>query len=321
MFDVFSFSNCIDTESFEDLKDAMLKFMSLIDQGKQLPAVLYHYTDTYGFHGILHQVCIRATHIMYLNDSQEYSHGVAIFRRVIEERLCSAEGDAANILDYLSEFVQPQYLRREAYPAIFVSCFSAKENDLSQWRAYGRGEGGIAIGFDPKKLNDSSKSKGMWLINVEYDLERKKELANNLLTITADVLDRYLTKRQFQTEEEKRKGVWEWFHAWRGFAALFGPVLKDDSFSDENEWRICAIPPKADMSQIEFLPKSRMLIPYYNLGLGVERKPLPDILPICNVWVGPGRDNDISIHSVRSILKKYRYEVEVNFSSIPFRVS
>ncbi len=40
------------------------------------PELLYHYTTQKGLLGILHERCIWATHIRYLNDASEFKHGV-----------------------------------------------------------------------------------------------------------------------------------------------------------------------------------------------------------------------------------------------------
>ena len=48
-----------------------------------VPTLLYHYTDAQGFKGIVESYELWATHIQYLNDTQEYLYAVDVAKRVI----------------------------------------------------------------------------------------------------------------------------------------------------------------------------------------------------------------------------------------------
>ena len=65
----------------------------------------------------------------------------------------------------------------------FVACFSEDNDDLSQWRAYGGGEGGYAIGFNSLHLRKLG-NQFMLLGKVEYDTTKHKAFIAELLNQT-----------------------------------------------------------------------------------------------------------------------------------------
>jgi hypothetical protein len=104
---------------------------------------LYHYTDVAGLFGIVEDNGVRASHVRYMNDVAEVVHGrelaIDTLRQLASKRRL---GDFHPILRRTAEIIEASDL--EDY---FVASFSKVEDDLSQWRAYGRDQG-ICIGFD-----------------------------------------------------------------------------------------------------------------------------------------------------------------------------
>jgi hypothetical protein len=74
-----------------------------------------------------------------MNDASEYLHAVSLLAQAIEEVLAT-ERDPVRIA-LLNEIKDPVALTRpQDVGPYFVTCFSAMENSLNQWRAYGRGK-------------------------------------------------------------------------------------------------------------------------------------------------------------------------------------
>ena len=110
------------------------------------PEILYHYTTTAGLIGILSNRGIWATDSWFLNDSSEVRYGLGIVRARLNryskqadrpEPEQSALKGAMGILE----------LDLSSVMRSLVACFSAHDDQLSQWRAYSGG-GGVALGFD-----------------------------------------------------------------------------------------------------------------------------------------------------------------------------
>lgn len=126
----------------------------------QPPELIYHYTNASGLLGILDKGCLWCTHIRYLNDSQEFLHGLTIYRQVLTELADAQSGDRLSV-----QFARTALFRlggenmenRLLADAVryFVASFSARNDDLSQWRAYG-GTVGLASQLDSNGQNSRS---------------------------------------------------------------------------------------------------------------------------------------------------------------------
>ena len=113
--------------------------------------LLWHYTDYKGLEGIL-VGAIWASSLPYLNDTEEFRHGAEIALEVLQNELAVALGafDAAYasaIHDQLRAFFQNLVQPSD----VFIAALSKKQDDISQWRAYGGDRGPMfSAGFDPK---------------------------------------------------------------------------------------------------------------------------------------------------------------------------
>jgi len=186
------------------------------------PDLLYHYTTTQGLIGILDSDCLWATEVRFLNDVSEASYG----REVVLEALRAAikaeqdKGRLRNLRTALSYFTP----RLGWDMSSIVVCFSEQPDQLSQWRAYGRG-GGFAIGFDRSALEQErtfADAPAFYLVPVMY--ERSAQLR-----AAAGSIRQYLDHPKM-AKLESGEGV---------AVALFlqVAVFKNVAFEEEREWR------------------------------------------------------------------------------------
>ena len=128
--------------------------------------------------------------------------------------------------------------------------------DLSQWRAYGGGEGGAAIGLLPHHLikTDASNSPCVWPLSNCAEDQRK--LAEKIASKTLQFLCEGLKRRP---DADRQR----WTHA---FATAFGPhivyltpILKDPAFSQEEEWRLVCSLGTADTNKIEIKQRQALI--------------------------------------------------------------
>src|SRR5262249_43904027 len=141
---------------------------------------LFHYTGVSGFCDIVQSGKLRATHLAYMNDSSEYQHAITLLRdAAAHERKNNRDARACALLACM--LPQIATLPPWDLPPIFVACFSAASDSLSQWRSYGGGEGGIALGFDRAGLQQAIPRKNSWLSPVVYDEAKKRDLVRALV--------------------------------------------------------------------------------------------------------------------------------------------
>ena len=179
------------SESSKLLIHRVLKFSGL----KQLPTTLYHYTNfPPALRGFLKSGVLRATHVSYTNDRIEFLHAVDVTRSIARERLQSATALPEKNLLMAMEDNLTATNPFNTQP-VAISCFCEDGDLLSQWRGYGLGEGGIAIGFDARKILPTLKAWNGYIAPVVYtDVDQRRILGE---VIAACVLeyDRILKSR------------------------------------------------------------------------------------------------------------------------------
>lgn len=110
---------------------------------------LWHYTDAAGAIGILQSRSLRATALSHLNDATELIYGLKLAQDILEECI---KGDLpAHRRDMLKNVIGS--LDHVDPGDYFVACASRAEDDLSQWRGYGR-DAGYALGFHTDLCGD-----------------------------------------------------------------------------------------------------------------------------------------------------------------------
>jgi hypothetical protein len=184
------------------------------------PEHLFHYTSMEGMEAILSSCRIWASDIHSMNDASELHYPLEIIR----ERLILAHDryPDSRMLETLIDSVGTL-----SSAPLYISCFSAKGDLLSQWREYCPQEGGVSLGFDPGSLTGTDDPAAFELSQCVYDQARQREL-------TDQAIESFLRESSASpnlTEEEK-------IVAFQSLALRFSPLLKHSAFEDEREWRI-----------------------------------------------------------------------------------
>lgn len=189
---------------------------------------LFHYTRTIdGFIGIITSRSLWASDMLSLNDAAEASYPFKIITEVLNAQ-------NSGVLEELRRRFQTQlteYLFSLYIP--FVACFSEDGDLLSQWKGYGNGGEGFALGVRFSWLLSLAAS-GFRLQKVIYDVDQQRDLVLMLLTNVSSLL----AERQFSDQEQR--AVWQ--HA----AASLAPwvvMFKDPVFREEREWRLVNVAP------------------------------------------------------------------------------
>lgn len=283
------------------------------------PANIYHYTTGSALVEIFKSGELWSTDSSCLNDASELLYPRnKILDRVKIKRLSPISEDVKPLLDKITEEVScPE--RDPEGP--YVACFTEDGDDLSQWRAYGRGEGGYAIEFDaPYIVSYLRGGKSPALVffgKVLYDDATQAsfldEVIDKLIYFYLKILRRRRTDRP---EEWLDKFVRFWLEE----VELFYPLIKHPKFAAEREWRLIYHFEDEAIPHMKYLQRNSMMTRHVPLRLMIpDGKPR---LPITRIVVGPCRHKDISLISVKDLLSTHNYSPErvtVTPTNIPYQ--
>ena len=278
--------------------------------------LVWHYTGGDGLLGILRTRSLFATQLACVNDLTESRYAATMLRSALEKRAAAfVDGPAHTLLQYYASVIdeQEEDTPNHAYNRNYVTSFSMLRDDLSQWRAYGGGENGYALGFSPL---DFLGLESTILGSVNYQPEEHISLASEI----AEVFERLFVK--FSTDERRSDPLWHRYFAieFDIFLSRISPFAKDPGFRAEQEFRLVRFVSIQEETRLEFRQKSFVLARHFPLTFGPIED--PKHLPIREILIGPSRHKGISRQSVLSLLCRHGYpthDIEVNTSKIPFQ--
>lgn len=257
--------------------------------------ILYHYTSIetlYHILGVVHdEITLRATHASFMNDPIEYNYALSLLKESMLEYEKRNNINEQSKIPYLFEentfFLDFAKIGGEPY----LLSFSAHQDDLSMWRAYGKDGTGVSIGFDSKMLE-------------QYCEEREKERCNILLTKCKYDYDKIITQliKEWDKEyedlniTEPARGLGfnnaNWF-----FIDKFFFEAKDKSYIQEQEFRLCQNEDRED--RIEFIVKGNLIVPF------IEHKFKKSIIK--KIIIGPSSNSEQVEQALKLFLRKFNY--------------
>jgi hypothetical protein len=282
----------------------------------RLDKPLYHYTTQLGLLGIIKSREMWVTHTQYLNDRREFLHAVDLVRQEIRRSLDTSPLDSSRTesLRRMEGALQwaPEGIN------VCVCSFSEDEDSLSQWRAYGGGTSGFAIGFPAELLTAATAIKAWYLARCVYDRLQQREIIRSLVE---EVLEDNLSGATVNetNEDEDERSVRLGGGNLLPYLNRYAPILKDESFRAEKEWRVITGPLSGSSQSFDFRPGRSLLIPYSKFPLsGKDLK-----FRLSKIVIGPTGDEARSRSSVVSFLMHedllQGLEVPVENSKVPYR--
>lgn len=248
---------------------------------------------------------IWASSAHYMNDSQEFVQGHAVFQKVLEDFVAqpkiAGQGWKHDIVSGL--LGQLPYLDGTD---VFCACFTREGDHLGQWRGYGAGGHGCCISFD---FNDLQDINGLcsWVV---YDPGEQKLLAEELLedfltTVVQPVINNAncVMVCGFAVRDLLRL-----------LPALF-MLFKHPSFREEREYRVIYTDEVngGKIANRGYRLAGSLVIPYVELNY----LNLPEA-PVKQVRLGPGCAAKKHIESVDRMVESRFKKLPVEPSSIPF---
>ena len=276
------------------------------------PDLLYHYCRHDALIGICTQKTLWASHVRYMNDSQEYVHG---FKLAVDsvDRIAQEHRPAKAASEYLDKLRSA--LNSVPYFPLCVFSLTERRDDLSQWRAYTAYGNGYSVGFDGKQLQKLTRASGWGLIPCIYKADHKQDLVDSFIRTFEHVVSNNVRHiRPEQVDVEVGRQIIFFFLI---FCNLLGSCLKDESFADESEWRLVCSPLSRGWRHANgcFRPGQHSLIPYVTLGLPADH--LAEGL-IHEIVVGATAEPELSRRAVSYLVQANNVKAEVAFSASPF---
>jgi hypothetical protein len=274
-----------------------------------LPARLFHYTDAAGLKGILQSERLFATDLRFMNDSGELFYARNLISEVTSTELSSQPEPLSKIFHQVFELLEVV-----AVHAFYAACFCEEGDVLSQWRAYGNGGGGYAIGFDTAALISNLMDPKGWSIfrKVDYDPDSQRERIRSILQSRFSICNQCSTKFPEHPELESalRRCA---SHAIRSLFWEFS-CMKNPLFSEEKEWRVVEF--VGEPSNFR-LSRSGLLVPYIELSYdGSERKRRA----VAELRWGPTLTPELARLSLDALIESLGYkELTIRGSMIPLR--
>jgi hypothetical protein len=281
---------------------------------RSLPTEIWHYTNAVGLIGILKTGKIWSTQVTCVNDNLEQRYfGDLVHSAVKERRARNTDKTLAVMLRVADEGLA---IIDFAAASHFVACFSEVEDDLGQWRGYGSGECGYAIGFRPNGILEALKTRpSAILLPMNYEDAAHKFLVDEVMRVAEvyflDGLKRGLSVKKWATE---------FLTAFAAELDIFACIIKHPKFSGEVERRITTHLQVGELQMLEFRQKRTLLARHLPLDL-TQAANSAQRLPITRIYVGPSPSQQVSKISVGDLLVQSGYSgVPVEKSKIPYRV-
>jgi hypothetical protein len=264
------------------------------------PKNIYHYTTQKGILGIISNREMWATQVHFLNDKNEI---YLTFKLLKEELESQYDKTRTRPLKKLLKGIR-EYLDIMDQGHICISSFCEAGDLLSQWRGYGNLGKGYAIGFDLKELKRIAHKHDFVLWPCVYNPELQLELVQYLIDLWC---------QQFADNKFAQKQMLEQIDI---DICQLAPIIKDESFIEEKEWRLVSSMVNDQSSRFAFREGEYSLIPYYNFPIIDAKKKNC----ISSIVVGPSPHTELACNSLRTFLNAQQLgEVRIEVSKIPFR--
>ena len=249
-------------------------------------SLLHHYTNSAGLIGIFESKAIWATSVYHLNDSEEYLPANRLLRKEIARRREDGASSGNPISDWLKEFDDEEFKRKEH---VFIASFSEKSDLLSQWRAYTSCDDAYSIGFSASELEHTISAFEGRLVKCVYKAEEQESLIGDLLD--------YIHKHRLRLERLKGPKSCGLMARVANTVVSVLAAMKNPSFEEEQEWRIVV---ELDSRQPMFFRSGRFgIVPYYKLPLTTDKNKK---LIFSDVMIGPTTDREAAEFAVDQLI-------------------
>jgi hypothetical protein len=279
--------------------------------------LLYHYTDAAGLMGILGSQRLWASNAAYLNDPTELLHARSVYREWLDAK--TDHGVAKDLLGHVR--VIDSLLEHMFH--VFVACFCRKGDLLSQWRGYGSGGHGFAIGIDRQTIGirtPLATPVNFFVAKVVYN---RNDQNAELSALIDPILNKLAETERDQGAEAASSMMMARLGEIQRACLLKLVTFKHPAYEAEEEWRAISIYERdIPTTELHFRAQGSLLIPYVELDLSPSAGHQTGKIPISEVIYGPTLNPPLTQKSLRLLLDKHGYpwtHTTIWPSEIPFR--
>ena len=311
------------------MDEERLPWLDEDDLARKHPQI-FHYTNFLNLNSILSSGGLFGTPYTETNDREEFRTAKGILAPAIAkyaqdflkkkhpsliEKILHAGEDPENIINSDADtFIESALITNPYRP--FLTCFSFhdephhKENGiLAMWRSYCSENGGIALGFETKKISAKSYVLGkeaklsmMYLDGAIYGhqteiLQSRLADAAGLIEMYAEFLDSQINHKEPKLDPKELIRL-----------IILSACVKHADFTDEREIRLV-------INRVDDTKDKRPNLPMRGSKIVV---PIADCLS--HILIGPTNDPDAIEAAVQHNLRKFdRTDVTVSHSRTPYR--
>ncbi|MGQ0742720.1 MAG: DUF2971 domain-containing protein, partial [Alphaproteobacteria bacterium] len=276
-----------------------------------VPSVpLYHYTTGENLVSIVESGKLWSTQIACLNDAQEVLYAAdQLSKRVKTRRANNNDMAIEKLLGSLEEALANPNVETAPF---FVTCFSEKGDDLSQWRAYCPSGNGYAIQFDAGALRKLTGSNQVFLVRVEYNEQNHNVMFDDVMRWAEAYFQKWDGKAKASSIDDWAKEFVQFF-LWN--VSFLAPCIKHPAFKDEAEWRLVYSYAADDKTRMRFRQSGSMMTRHMPLRLEGQ-------LPITGAVIGPCKYPLQSKVAVADLFKNAGYDpnlMKIEPTIVPYR--
>jgi hypothetical protein len=252
------------------------------------------------------QPVLWASHVSYLNDSQEVRHAKEVMRYVSgPANRVFAENSYVWFLNMFDSWLQDTVT---ASFEMYVFSLSEQRSLLSQWRSYTPHGKGVSITFSTALIREIAHLNHLKIGKCLYTIEDQRDLIESLI----ESLWVTYTNSDFELDNEATAHAYFDHYAEDILQVL--ALIKHEAFEEEREWRLIsnanAFAPDVKFRQAD---GALLLIPYTEFKLPVKDNKFDAIT------LGPTPHRELSLGALQSFAAKSRLTLNVMESEIPFR--
>lgn len=326
--------------------------MTKLNNNIQSETTLFHYCGTETFLNIIANKTLRLSDIAKSNDYKETKWLFEYIEDEIIKQFEEAPFFRGEYIRGLSEIETVKLIVRNVMEKMknrseelmYVSCLSADDDKLSQWRGYADDGSGLAIGFNFHSLNTLiTKCKELYLMKVLYpeDINTVSQEIKDYSERVLDSIHRALANNKLETLLNNEYGAIDIFHELSSRIFIRKSIsFKNPAFKEENEWRIifdgefskstdwdCWYDPKEGRPKLygehaelfpnglQFRAQKNKIVSYFDLSFKGFEESIID-----SITIGP--KSEIQKSDLDQVLGYYGYditEIKINKSTSTYR--
>lgn len=243
---------------------------------------IHHYTDLSAMTSILgkKQIVLRATNVLYLNDSRELLEGIDVVKKLVNRD------------------IEPGAFRN-----YYLTSFSHAVDNMSMWGMYAANGSGCILSFDHNILSRCYEMIAL----CSYGQEETEESLRNFLDLTENGCltnlggPQLTPEQQIETKNSMKENV------------IISTCLqaKNEAFSTEKERRGIIHCDKSEL--VKFRVKNNIVVPYIEIPVPKEALKSITIGPTSNSIL----TMQSIIHFL--MINEYNYKIPIYQSKVPYR--